>query len=615
MKTKVVGRMITIVVILILILGGIFAYLYYGTDLFKTNAQLFFKYLGQVVDTQDGFFDSKLTEYTNKKLTGKYEDNGTYSADIDISGIDSDMIQKLKDFNIEYSGKIDNTARKNEQNITINYSKDVKFPFTYKYANETAGLQTDYVSSKYIGIENSNLKEFVEKFGVTDTSEIPDTIDLFKDFTNQGTMNFTDEEREQVVQTYTSILQEKLGQKEFTKADENGVTSYSVQINNEELKDLILAIMEAFKDDSILMPKVEENFKEVLDTMNETYREASGSRTYEDVTIQSIVEEMINDLKDAEIDEGTNTITVSQTNRKLSAITFKATNTDTEVEIKITKTDDSGNLTYGMEMNVLDSETQDNLRYFYTASYQGLEQLTSVNEIYQFGTIETTDGEEQKMVYNLNCTDTFNDGITIEDYSEDEIQILNDYDPEEFVTLMTSIGERISEVNAKQMEEIGFSEYGNPIMYTLPLVSIPMLMNNQLSEIDGKDIMNQENENLDENNNLSGEEESNTSNENPNMSAEDMMNELEKSSNDLVNATISQYQGEVKGAQVRDLLMYVSTTNASRDSDQKIEVSGDITMSKDDTSVPTSQIESGSTYNVELKYNNGIINEIIITKR
>ena len=36
MKTKVIGRIIIILIILIAILGGVFAYLYFGTDLLKT---------------------------------------------------------------------------------------------------------------------------------------------------------------------------------------------------------------------------------------------------------------------------------------------------------------------------------------------------------------------------------------------------------------------------------------------------------------------------------------------------------------------------------------------------------------------------------------------------
>ena len=205
MKSKVIGRMIIILLIIILILGGISCYLYFTTDLFKSNQQLFFKYLGQTLDMQNGFMDTAYVSYLDKKETGKYEDSGSFSVNMNIEGIEDTVLETINNFNIEYSGLVDNTASKSEQNITLNYSDDVNFPFNYKYANETLGLQSDYVSSKYIGIENNNLKEFVEKFGVTDTTEIPDTIDLFSAFTNQETINFTDEEREQLNNTYSSI--------------------------------------------------------------------------------------------------------------------------------------------------------------------------------------------------------------------------------------------------------------------------------------------------------------------------------------------------------------------------------------------------------------------------
>ena len=593
MKTKVIGRMIIIVIVLILILGGIFTYLYFGTDLLKTNGQLFLKYLGQIVDTQDGFIDSQLIEYSKKKYTGKYEDSGNFYVDINMSGMDSEMLQTLNDFNIEYSGKIDNTARKNEQDISINYSSDVNFPLKYKYANETLGLQTDYVSSKYIGIENNNLKEFVEKFGVTDTTDFPDTIDFFSKFTNQETVNLTDEEREQVVNTYTSILEERLGGKEFSKSEENGVTSYSVQITNQEMKDLILTFLETLKNDQIMMPKMEETFKEVLDNMNQT--------SNEEATIQSIIQEIIDDINSSEIEEGTNKITVSQKNRKLSAITL----TTNEAELKITKTNDQGILTYEIEINIIDAETQDNMRYFLTASYQGLEQLASVNETYQYGIMGTMDGEEQKMVYNLNCTDTFNDSINIDDYTEDEIQVLNNYNAEEILTLAMTITERINEVNAEQMEQIGFSEYGNPLLFAFPLTSIGLLTYNQAA-----DVVDEEENMMDEFN------QSNTSSENSSTSSEEMMNQLQQTSNDLTNATIEQYVGENRGTSIRDLLLYVSTTNASKSNDdEKIEVRGDIQMSGNDTNVP-SNIDTSATYNVELTYDeNQNVNEIIITKR
>lgn len=568
MKTKTIEKLIIIVIVLIFILGGIFAYLYFATDVLKTNAQLFFKYLGQMVDVQDGFIDNQLTEYSKKKYTGKYEDSGKFYMDVNISGMDSETLQTLNDFNIEYSGKVDNTTRKNEQDISLNYSSDVNFPFKYKYADETLGLQTDYVSSKYVGIENRNLKQFIEKFGVTDTTDFPDTIDFFSNFTNQETITYTNEEREQIINTYKSILEGKLGQKEFTKTKENNTESYSVEITNQELKDLVLNVLETLKNDQILIPKMEEATKEIIESMN--------ANSAEEITIQNIIQGIIDDINASEIDEGTNIITVSQIDKKLSSIAVK----NDQTELKITKTNTQGTLTYGIEINMLDVETQENMRYFLTASYQGLEQLASVNETYQYGLVGTMNGQEQKMVYNLNCTDTFNDGITIADYAEDEIQKLNEYDAEQIVTLITSIVERIGQVNTMQMEEIGFSEYGNPLLFASPLTSLSMLIYNQAS-----DVVN-----------------------------ESSMSEVEM---EAFNQRFMQYEGEQSGTTVRALLQTVISNNVGEtDENRKIEVSGDITLTKEDTKVPTEDVNTGSMYNVQMQYNDeGIISQIIITEQ
>ena len=567
MKEKMVKKLIIILIVLIIVLGGVFAYLYFATDVLKTNAQLFFKYAAQIVDEQDGFIDSQLLEYSKKKQAGKYEDSGKFYMDIDITGMDSELLQTLNDFNIEYSGKIDNTTRKNEQEISINYSNDTKFPFKYKYADETLGLQTDYVSGKYIGIENRNLKELAEKFGITDTTELPDTIDLFSNSTNQEAINFTKEEKEQIINTYKSIIEGKLGEKEFTKTQEDKTTSYSVEITNQELKDLMVAVLEALKNDQIILPKLEEATKEIIESMNAT--------TTEEITVQQIVQEMIDDLNASKIEEGTNRITISQTDKKLSSIAVKTE----EVELKITKTNTNGTLTYGMEMNAVDAETQDDMKYFFTASYQGLEQLASINEVYQYGLIGTIDGQEQKMVYNLNCTDTFNDGITIADYDPDEVQILNQYNAEQIVVLITSIVERIGQVNVMQMEEIGFSEYGNPLLFTIPTMPLSMLIYNQASDV----------------------------------IHESSMSDMEM---ELFNQRFMQYEGEQNGINVKALLQSVVTNNVSEtEENRKVEVSGAVTIGKDDTEAPLSEIDTASTYDVQIEYNEGLVSQIIITEQ
>ena len=312
MKTKVIGRMIIVLIILILILGGVFAYLYFATDLLKSNQQLFFQYLGQLTASEDGFVESNLNAYFEKKRTSKYEDSGKFYADINMSNLDADMLATVNDFNIEYSGQIDNAARKNEQDISINYSSDVNFPIKYKYANETVGLQTDYVSSKYIGIENKNLKEFAEKLGITDTESIPDSIDLYAQSENENVFNFTEQEKEQIINTYRTIVEEKLANKEFGKTEENGVTNYSVEITNQEAKELIVQCLETLKNDTVILPKIEEALAETLEIANQS--------STEEITVQDVIQEYIDELNAVEMQDGASTITVSQTNKKLTGI-------------------------------------------------------------------------------------------------------------------------------------------------------------------------------------------------------------------------------------------------------------------------------------------------------
>ena len=64
MKKKSIGLVIIILIILI-ILVGCFTYAYVFTDAFKSNKQLFFKYLGQTLDEENGLFNSKIENYLN----------------------------------------------------------------------------------------------------------------------------------------------------------------------------------------------------------------------------------------------------------------------------------------------------------------------------------------------------------------------------------------------------------------------------------------------------------------------------------------------------------------------------------------------------------------------
>lgn len=559
MKTKILSKVIISLVIVILILGGILAYLYFFTDIFKSNSQLFFEYLGQVVE-KDGFIDEKIISYTKKKQESKYEDNGIFYVEMDMNELDEDLVRGVNNFNIQFSGVVDNISQNIQQDIFLNYSDDVNFPIKYKYANETVALQTDYISPKYIGIKNENLKAFAQTLGIKDLENIPEKIELSNEIED---INFTDEERQQIFNNYKVLFENRFKEEQFKKSEENGTINYSLTISNQELKNFIITFLETLKNDSIIIPKMEEKLREI----NSEYDEQES--------IQEVIQNLIDEINQEKIEEGNITIIVSQLNKKLSGITIK----NDEFEGKIAKIQEQNELIYTFEMNIKDIETEESMKILLTANFIGLEQMESIKETYQLGISINEDSQEQTVKYTLENTNTFNDNINIEDFNEEEIEILNNYNGTQISNFLTAIVERIIEVNNEQMEEIGFSDYGNPIIYSTPLGLSNIFMIN----IAKNSIEKSQNE----------------------------LSDLEKST---FNNKFIKYEGIQRGSTVKALINEIIVSNL-QDSNS-VRVSGDIQTGNDDTDLSTQDIESSSTYNVEIKYDSdGYVNEIVITEQ
>ena len=81
------------------------------------------------------------------------------------------------------------------------------------------------------------------------------------------------------------------------------------------------------------------------------------------------------------------------------------------------------------------------------------------------------------------------------------------------------------------------------------------------------------------------------------------------------NQKFAQYEGSQRGTTIMSLLQTVLSNNVSAtDDSRKVEVTGDFTMSKDDTEAPLDSVDNSSTYNVQLEYTEGVVSKIIITQ-
>lgn len=470
MKKKSIGLVIIILIILI-ILVGCFTYAYAFTDAFKSNKQLFFKYLGQTLDEENGLFNSKIENYLNKKSNGKYENEGEIKVNVsDLEGVEQSVMDNVNNMNIKYSGKIDNTNQNIEGNITLNYNDDVNFPVNYKYVNDTFGIQTDYISKKYIGIENKNLKELAKNFGITDVENIPDKIELDKNTVDK----LTAEEKKRLSDKYVEIVKEIADKKEFSKTQENGMDKLSVNITNQEIKDLMIKLLETLKDDKDVMSKLDSIYNEyggVLKKAENLSQDSVGSEestsSTKDNSLETDIQSLIDELNKAEIQDGTSEIAVYKIGKVFSGLSLKMDND----EIKLLKEDTQDNMKY--TLNIVSDDSIEGLsiekgEMSLVVNYKNLQQSTVTEEVTADVT-DKNDDKEQKISYSLNTTNKFSDDISIDDFKDDEIQKLNEQDGSYIANLLIKVIQRIQDVNTEQMDKIGFKGITNPLLYTNPI--------------------------------------------------------------------------------------------------------------------------------------------------
>lgn len=475
---------IVIVLVIILILIGVIALLYFATDVFRSNKEAFFKYTAQLIEQEDGFIDNTLTQYLEKKKNTPYENNGSIDFDISIPEMGQDN-EALNNFNISFTGKTDNTSSKKEQNISLNYSDDVKFPFYYRKVGDVQGIQTDNVGSKYIakrdGEEIPSLEDM--EINITGLEEIS---------TIYNNMQISNEEIQNFKTKYFDNIFSQIQDDKFSKISEQNSTGYKLTLEEDNLKDILTNVLETLKND-----------ESTLDKLNQLLGLEQSASKIRNTDLDSLINDITNNSK-----IGTLEVTVYNTNGKLIKIDVKHEN----LVITIEKSKQENELTYNANIEIL----QDSKQIFNTnivAKYTGI-QGENVIENYEITlggnysnntnsnlneqssessnedleqssneepSNENNNSENIEYKYTINNTIQFVQGTDIQDFSTENAIILNDEDEEYVENLMKAVDERLILVNEEQMQQIGISGNQNPLIYSTPITLVELMIYNQAS--------------------------------------------------------------------------------------------------------------------------------------
>lgn len=292
-------RIILLILVGILVLGcaGI-AVLFFTTDVFKTNQQIFVKSISKV-----NIFELANTEgmakYLKKTETNKYEDKGSLS--LSVKQYDEIV---LEDFTIAFESKNDFPSKLSESKITLNNSGQEILNMTTLRNDDLYGITIGDVLDKYLVLENKNLKELATKLGITDTSSVPDKFD---EASATEIIDYINANQQAVLEKYSTVIFEQIPKERYTKETNKEITvdgtiikanGYVLNLTEKDLYNVLKKVYETAKEDKVLY--------ELINKASET------TYTFEDYQLS--IDEILSELADVEPDDS-NIMTITVYNK------------------------------------------------------------------------------------------------------------------------------------------------------------------------------------------------------------------------------------------------------------------------------------------------------------
>lgn len=463
------GFIIAVIVIIgiaILAIGGVLAYA--NTDLFKSNQTLFFQYIGQAIEDVDYVENAQLKEIAKKKEEKPYTVDGRLQYKIREGNQDS--------INIDIKASVNKPEEKAYTKANLNYQNQEIFSLEYANSNDIYAIKSNEIITAFIGIENNNLKVLAQKLGILNTTAIPDSM---KQTNMQDLLTITQEEKEHIKETYLPVLTKNIEKDNFkkekdvsiSKKDTNYITTaYHLELSKEKQKQVILAVLQTLKEDSITLNFITTKAK--LLGLDENYTQVN--------LLTNKIQTQMNDIQNGKIAEGGPLSIIVYTSKgkviateiiqddtKYTIYGNKQDNTisrsliienlnqqeeNKKIEINLDEIRKEKETNYNIQMNVEDEiEINFNIE----------NKQTGEETIETKGEVNISQGKANSMIsyeQKTNFVEKIDDIIELD---RNNCGVLNDYTTEQLQVLLQAVGQRTMNVINEKMQSLMSIIIGN----------------------------------------------------------------------------------------------------------------------------------------------------------
>ena len=468
---------ILIILLLIIIIVAVIVMLVLSSRNSEVNAkQAFFESVTKNNIEQVGSID-----LYEELLTSVASESSTVETNVNISYSTEDVSVNNIELNIDSSNDLENL--RSYSDMTLSYSDNELFNLELLATGESFALKSDEIVDSFVGATYSYLiQSGLVSFSTTTTPDITTTPEEYDDTDNYSmaeddTLYSEDVETEdfntesltisdESIQIYTDILNNNLDDSQFTANEvtlnmESGTvdcTEYTLTMSEEQFLDICKQILEAFETDA--------------DTIN-VFSTALSLAGYSETQLIAIVDNMIEQLENAEVDENSNVVIKVYDNNgqtvklsiEYSGITMEIEYVygDSESSIKITSVEDETGEGISYKITNRKSDLTQNLDFEISFI-----ENDSVNQTVTFATEVIRSGSEYTFNMNIDSQETdtsltiesssniqFTD-VEVEDLTSENSVLLDDLTEEQQTELLNSISERLQFVLSEKMSELSF---------------------------------------------------------------------------------------------------------------------------------------------------------------
>lgn len=470
-KKRILIITLSVLIVLLLIIGGVLIYLNYATDTFKSSDELFYKYLYQNGSIANVFDTNLLDRYYQKIDNNAYTGTGELTLK---TGMSDDSESDTKDFDdfvnslkLSYETKSNLLDKKQEAEMKISYNDQEQFKFNVIRDNTYYGIKSDEVVYKYLVVKDENLRDIYNKLGIENADSIPNQFSRI-DYNIYKNMNADDKTR--ILSTYQNLLNNNIPTNHYSKQEKVNLTvngqnvvanAYSLSLTEQEIASLKIDFLETLMEDELTLKYIVQ------------FLQLDSSYT---VQIKQNIQEKIDEIKREQI-QGNNVvkITVYESNMQLltTKIETKDYNytidnniSDANQKVIITKTSNDGNninTTLTIERNTSDSKNTLNIEYVsktgetttardaLTIELDGNIESDNLNINVKF---ENLDGNKTNEI-NYSDKKEFTSSVDIESLNSDNAVSVNEMNIEDLNTLYKSVVERLQYLYNEKVQNLG----------------------------------------------------------------------------------------------------------------------------------------------------------------